>query len=51
LVPLAVIVTIDAVTLRRITRSERGAKVLEAASGVLLLIFGLAFILAPQLLS
>jgi hypothetical protein len=45
-VPLALIVILYAVTLYRLTLSERGAKVLKAGSGVLLVAFGLLFIAA-----
>lgn len=50
-VPLALIVAAYALTLHRLTLSERGAKVLKAVSGVLLVSFGLLFLLAPGLLS
>lgn len=50
-VPLALIVLVYALTLHRLTLSERGAKVLKAVSGVLLVTFGLFFILAPDVLS
>ena len=50
-IPLAVIVLAYAATLHRFALSERGAKVLKGVSGVLLVIFGLFFILAPGVLS
>ncbi len=50
-VPLALIVAAYALTLHRLTLSERGAKVLKAVSGVLLVSFGLLFLLAPGVLS
>lgn len=50
-VPLALIVAVYALTLHRLTLSERGAKVLKAVSGVLLVTFGLFFILAPGVLT
>ena len=50
-VPLALIVAVYALTLHRLTLSERGAKVLKGVSGALLVIFGLFFILAPGVLS
>lgn len=50
-VPLALIVTVYALTLHRMTLSERGAKVLKGVSGVLLVGFGLLFIVAPGLLT
>lgn len=49
-VPLALIVIVYGATLQRLSLSERGAKVLKAVSGVLLVAFGLLFILAPELL-
>jgi len=50
-VPLALIVGVYAVTLHRLALGERGAKVLKGVSGTLLVLFGLLFILAPDLLS
>jgi len=50
-VPLAVIVTVAGATLRRLTITERGAKLLKAVSGAVLLAFGLLLIFAPGLLS
>lgn len=50
-VPLALIVAAYALTLHRLALSERGAKVLKAVSGVLLVSFGLLFLLAPGVLS
>ncbi len=50
-VPLALIVLAYALTLHRITLSERGAKVLKGISGFLLVTFGLLFILAPGVLT
>lgn len=50
-VPLGLIVLIYVATLHRLTLSERGAKVLKAVSGVLLVTFGLLFVLAPGVLS
>lgn len=49
-VPLALIVLVYVATLHRLTLGERGAKVLKAVSGVLLVIFGLFFVLAPDVL-
>jgi thiol-disulfide isomerase/thioredoxin len=49
-VPLAVIVLVYAATLHRFALGERGAKVLKGVSGVLLVLFGLLFILAPDVL-
>lgn len=50
-VPLAVIVIVYALTFRRITLGERGAKVLKGVSGILLVLFGLLFIAAPNVLT
>ncbi|MCA9617667.1 MAG: hypothetical protein KC731_01510 [Myxococcales bacterium] len=50
-VPLAIIVLAYAVTFHRMTLSERGAKILKGVSGVLLVVFGLILILAPELLT
>ncbi len=49
-VPLGLIVLVFATTLHRFAMQERGAKVLKAISGVLLLLFGVVFIVAPELL-
>ena len=49
-VPLALIVVVYAATLHRVTLTERGAKVLKAVSGILLVAFGLLFILTPDVL-
>lgn len=43
-------VVVYALTLHRWTLSERGAKVLKGVSGVLLIAFGVLFLIAPQLL-
>lgn len=50
-IPLGAIVVVYAVTLHRMTLSERGAKVLKGVSGVLLTAFGVLLIVAPELLS
>ncbi len=47
-VPLAVIVAVYAITMRRVEMTEARAKVLKAVSGALLVAFGLVFLLAPQ---
>lgn len=49
-VPLAVIVAVFALTLRRVVLSERGARILKGISGALLVLFGAVFLLAPGLL-
>lgn len=49
-VPLACVVLVYALTLHRLALGERGAKVLKAISGALLVGFGLLFALAPQVL-
>ncbi len=49
-VPLALIVAVYVATLHRVTLGERGAKVLKAVSGTLLVAFGLLFIVAPGIL-
>ncbi len=49
-VPLALVVVLFAGTLHRFVLKERGTKVLKGVSGVLLLLFGLLFIVAPELL-
>ncbi len=50
-VPLAVIVLIYTVTLHRLALTERGAKVLKGISGVLLVGFGVVFLVKPELLA
>jgi hypothetical protein len=50
-VPLAVIVVVYAATLQRLALSERGAKVLKAISGVLLVVGGLVFVFWPEVMS
>lgn len=50
IVPLALIVVVYALTLHRMTLSERGAKALKGVSGVLLVTFGALFMLAPGVL-
>ena len=50
-VPLALVVAVFALTFHRLTLSERGAKILKAVSGTLLVLMGLLFLLAPDLLS
>lgn len=47
-VPLAVIVAVYVVTMRRVEMTEGRAKALKAVSGALLVGFGLLFLLAPQ---
>ncbi len=49
-VPLAAIVTVAAVTMRKLSLGERGARALKAVSGTLLVAFGLLFLFAPDLL-
>jgi hypothetical protein len=49
-VPLAVIVGVFAVTLRRLVLSERAARALKGVAGVLLVGFGAAFVWRPGLL-
>lgn len=49
-VPLAVIVIVYALTLHRLTLTERGAKALKAVSGTLLVVFGGLFMVAPEIL-
>jgi len=49
-VPLAIIVAVFAVTLRRLALSERAARVLKGVAGALLLAFGVAFLWRPGLL-
>lgn len=50
IVPLALVVVVYALTLHRWTLSERGAKVLKGVSGGLLVVFGLLFLVAPEVL-
>ncbi len=49
-VPLALVVAVFAVTFRKISLSERAAKVLKGISGALLVAFGLLFTFAPGVL-
>jgi hypothetical protein len=49
-VPLGTIVLVAVVTMRKLSLGERGARVLKAISGTLLVLFGLLFIAAPDLL-
>jgi hypothetical protein len=49
-VPLALIVAVFVLTLRRIVLTERGARILKGISGALLVTFGAIFLLAPGLL-
>lgn len=49
-VPLAVIVLVFAIGLRRLALTERSAKILKAISGGLLVMFGLLFVLWPEAL-
>jgi hypothetical protein len=49
-VPLAAVVTVFVLTLRRIVLTERTARALKGVSGALLLGFGLLFLLRPGLL-
>jgi len=49
-IPLALIVLVAVVTMRKLTLGERGARALKAVSGALLLLFGLLFVLAPDAL-
>lgn len=48
--PLAAIVSVYVLAMKRVAMTERRAKILKALSGVLLLLFGLLFLAAPQLL-
>jgi len=48
-VPLALIVVVYAATMRRLALGERGIKWLKAVSGALLVVFGISFIIAPDL--
>lgn len=50
IVPLTLVVVVYALTLHRWTLSQRGAKLLKGVSGVLLIAFGVLFLIAPQLL-
>jgi hypothetical protein len=50
-VPLASVVAVFAITRRRLSLSERGARVLKGVAGALLLVFGIAFLLRPELLT
>jgi len=47
-VPLGLVVVVYAITLHRLTLTERGAKVLKTISGVLLTCFGILFLLKPE---
>jgi hypothetical protein len=49
-VPLAIIVAVFVLTLRRLVLGERGARILKGISGALLVIFGATFLIAPGLL-
>jgi len=49
IVPLGLVVVVYAATLHRINLTERGAKVLKAISGAMLVSFGLLFLLKPAL--
>ncbi len=49
-VPLAVIVSLYVLAMKRVAMTERRAKILKAVSGTLLLAFGLLFLAAPQIL-
>lgn len=48
--PLALIVAVYVLSLRRLALTERRAKVLKAVSGALLLAFGVVFLAAPDVL-
>lgn len=50
IVPLALIVVVYALTLHRLTLTERGAKALKAVSGGLLVAFGVIFVVRPEML-
>jgi cytochrome c biogenesis protein CcdA len=50
IVPLLAIALAVIAVRRRLTMTERTAKVLKAISGVLLTLFGLLFLAAPELL-
>jgi cytochrome c biogenesis protein CcdA len=49
-VPLALIVAADVLTITRIAMTKRRAKILKAVSGVLLVALGVTFLVAPNLL-
>jgi cytochrome c biogenesis protein CcdA len=49
-VPLAVVVAVFAATFRKVSLSERSAKVLKTISGLLLLLFGALFVASPDAL-
>ncbi|HSM92145.1 MAG TPA: NrdH-redoxin [Anaeromyxobacteraceae bacterium] len=49
-VPLGIIVLVAVLTMRKLSLGERGARALKAVSGVLLLLFGLLFLVAPDAL-
>lgn len=49
-VPLAIIVAVFALGSHRVALTERGAKVLKAVSGALLVVFGLLFLVWPDAL-
>lgn len=49
-VPLALVVAVFAITFRKLSLSERAAKILKAVSGTLLLLFGVLFAFAPSVL-
>jgi hypothetical protein len=49
-VPLGLVVLVAVVSMRKISIGERGSRVLKGISGTLLVAFGLAFLLAPDLL-
>lgn len=49
-VPLAIIVAVAVVSMRKLTLGERASRLLKAISGALLLAFGLVFLLRPDLL-
>lgn len=49
-VPLASIVAVAVVTMRKLTLGERGARALKALSGALLVLFGVIFLVAPDAL-
>jgi hypothetical protein len=50
IVPLAAAVALFAVSFRRLVLGERAVKALKAVSGALLVVFGLLFLVAPDLL-
>jgi hypothetical protein len=49
-VPLGAIVLVAVVTMRKLTLGERSARALKAISGTLLLVFGVLFLVAPDVL-